>query len=485
MLRVDFKRKIYFISLFAIIILGIFLRLKGFLSNSSLWHDECALAWNIKFKSYSELFGIMRFLQVAPPFFLFFSKFLTQIFGYSEKVFRFIPFMAGCLSLIAFYFLSKQALRKNLSVIIAVFLFAISPFLINYSFEFKPYEVDVFLTIICLLFFTGLDLDKISEKKALLIGFIASIIPWFSFVSVFSISGGLLYFFLKDYRSNLRKKILLTLPLLISCLLYIRLYLLPNYIGTHFKTDWQSYFVTLNPIHFFSLIIESIRYLFFPFKYVAFALILIIWGIVLFLREKEKPLFFNIASLTFILFILSSLFHMYPFAKRVILFLLPIYIIFMTKPLDIIAIKNKISSAIILFLISSVIYAQSTFSYGVLKSKNISKGESPREMLEVLNTIIKPGDIIFVNYASNTEFEYYFSFFNFKNKVIQERVSLQGKNKYIEFLNSLGKGYYWFYLPYDSDNVPVFPYILDWIKDKEVLYKAKKDNSLLLYIHIK
>ena len=64
------KKNIYWILLGFIIFLGLILRLKGLISNPSMWHDECALAWNILEKSYGELFEKLRFLQVAPPMFL-------------------------------------------------------------------------------------------------------------------------------------------------------------------------------------------------------------------------------------------------------------------------------------------------------------------------------------------------------------------------------------------------------------------------------
>ena len=244
------KRYSFNVLMALAIFLGLYLRFKGYWMNQSFWHDECGIAWNIKFKSYSQLFGVLDFLQVAPPFFLIITKFFVNIFGYSERVFRFIPFLAGCLSIVGFYFLSCKALKQKMSILLAVFLFSINQMLINYSFEFKPYEVDVFFTIICLLFFVNLDIEKLNRKKTFLYGFLLSIVPWFSFISVFAIVGGFLDLFFNRKKNDIDKKLILALPLLISGLLFLKFFVFANYTGTVIVSGWGEYFVTLNSLQF-------------------------------------------------------------------------------------------------------------------------------------------------------------------------------------------------------------------------------------------
>jgi len=125
-------KKTYLLNFILIIIflLGIFLRAKGFLGNSSFWHDECALAWNIKFKNYGDFLGVLNFEQTAPSLFMILTKFLTRIFGFFEMVFRFIPFLVNCFSIFVFYFLAKKVLNKKFNVLLAVFFFAINQTLI-------------------------------------------------------------------------------------------------------------------------------------------------------------------------------------------------------------------------------------------------------------------------------------------------------------------------------------------------------------------
>lgn len=485
MLKTFVKKNLYYIILFSVLLFGIFLRLKGLLMNPSLWHDECALAWNIKFKSYSDFFGILPFGQMAPPFFMIATKLITKIFGVSDIVLRFIPFAIGCLSIVVFYFLSSKVLNRNFSILFAVFLFVINQRLINYSFEFKPYGIDVFFTIIYLLFFVNLDIEKLSIKKAVFYGILLSIIPWFSFVSVFILVGGflnLVFKNIKGIKSNLLKKAVLALPIIISGLIYFKIYLINNYTGTGMVDYWQGSFVTANPLFFLYLLVESIRYLFFPIQYVLFSFILLIWGMIIFYREKAP--FVNISVLGFILFIIASFFHFYPFSSRLILFLLPIFLLLIVKPLDSINFGKKFKSFIAIFFLLSAFYLQINSVNYFLKSKTFSRGEYPREMMEFLVKSIKPDDIIFVNGTSDTEFAYYSSFYDIENTVIQENVTDGSKEKYLAFLNSLKPGYYWFYLPYDSSRVSVFPNILSWAETKKVIYSYKNNKSILMYVYV-
>lgn len=477
MSKTDLNKYLYYLVLGLIILLGFYLRSKGYFTNPSFWHDECGLAWNIKFKNYSELFGNLRFLQVAPPFFLLSTKFLTNIFGFSEVIFRLIPFLTACLSIIGFYFIARKVLNKKSSLIMAVFLFVINYRLINFSFEFKPYESDVFFTIICLLFFINLDIEKLNIKKALFYGLLLSIIPWFSFVSVFIMAGGFLNLVFKENLFK-NKKVLLLVPLIISLLIYLKVYLFTNYTGTHMVTDWQNYFVTANPLSFLYLLAESIRYLFFPIQYVLPLLILFIYGVITYSKEKSK--FFHVAILSFFAFIIASFFHIYPFGDRVITFLIPIYLLFLIKPLDLISFDKKIKSLVIVLIFSLGFSSQVVWTGSYIHSKGISKGEHAREMMKFLVENIKKDDIIIVNNFSNTEFAYYSSFYDIKNQVIQE----PQKSDQIKFLDSIKKdSYCWFYVCFGNPQQ-----ILLWSYKNAKIIKIIHDNkasNYLIYAYIK
>lgn len=481
-----FKKYGYGILLGLIILLGVLLRLKGFLANPSFWHDECALAWNVKYKTFGDFFGILRFMQMAPPFFMIATKIIANIFGVSEITLRILPFLVGGASILAFYFLAKKTMKSNAVALWAVFFFAINQRLINYSFEFKPYSFDVLFAIILLLFFMNFNLEKLNAKKALFYGILLAVVPWFSFTSLFIIAGGsinLLFKILKNNSKNYHLPFTIYhLPLILSVLIYIKLYMINNYTGTHMVNYWQDSFLSFNPVAFLSQLVDSLRYFFFPMPFVLFGFILFLWGVGIFYKEKSE--FFKISFLSFMLLIVASLLHLYPFGTRLILFLLPIFLLCMMKPVDL-ALEGKKTKIVGVFLfIFFAFYPQIISINMYIHSKNISRGEYPREIMDYMIKNLKKDDNVFVNSASDVEFYYYSSFYDIKNNVIQERVTNDGKEKYVAFLKGLKSGNYWFYLPYDSSHTPVFAQILDWVKTQKILFSTQKDKSVLMYVRV-
>lgn len=471
------KNVLYCLFLTLILALGVFLRFKGFWANPSFNHDECALAWNVKFKSYSELFGVLRFIQVAPPFFLIATKFLTNLLGYSEKIFRLIPFACSCLSLGIFYLIAKKLFITKKTILLALFLFAINGMLINYSFEFKQYGVDVFFVLLLILFFIKLNLSDTSYKKLALYSVLISLFMWSSIVTAFVTASGFFNLILK--RENYKKIAILFVPILINTLIYLKFYVLGTYQGSSagMVNYWSNQFVLPNFSNFLYLFVENLKYFFFPVKSVLFILILILGGVLLFYKEKQKD-FLVISSVAFVFLVLASVFHIYPFSTRLILFLIPVIILLFSKVLDAVDFSKKTVSAVILFLMTFIVFPQinSTIKY---LGGEISKDEFPREITEILAKKVKPNDIIFVNDLSNTEFNYYSSLYNIKNQVIQE----PNNTNNTRILDSIKKNQYcWFYFVFRPQSTK-----LDWInKNTKIIEIVKYPfNNYLIYAYIK
>lgn len=471
------KNTLYCLFLSLIFALGVFLRFKGFWANPSFWHDECALAWNVKFKSYGELFDKLRFLQIAPPFFLVATKFLTSLFGYSEKIFRLIPFACGCLSLGVFYLIAKELFKTKKTILFSLFLFAINLELINYSFEFKQYGVDVFFVLLLILFFIKLNLTNTSYKKLVLYSLLISIFMWSSIVTAFVIASGFFNLILK--RENYKKIAVLFLPILINSLIYLIFYVLGNYQGSSagMVNYWSNQFVLPNFSNFLYLIIENLKYFFSPVKSTMFILILMVGGILFFYKERQKD-FLILFSLIFIFLILASVFHIYPFSTRLVMFLIPMVILLFSKVLDAVDFSKKTVSALILFLMMFIVFPQvnSTIEY---LGKTVSREEFPREITEILAKKVKPNDIIFVSDLSNTEFAYYSSLYNIKNQVIQEP---NNTNSNIILDSIKKKQYCWFYFIFRTQ-----PAKLEWIsKHTKVIDVIRFPfNNYLIYAYIK
>lgn len=487
------KKTIFYILLFLIFCLGFVLRLKCYILNPSLWQDESLLALNIKHKSYLQMFGVLDSVQVAPPFFMIFTKMFVQLFGWSERVFRFIPFISGILSLIGFYFLSKKVLKTEFAILVSLLLCSININLIMYSNEFKPYELDVFFTILSLLFFVNLNLEEISVKKSFLFGMLISLIPWISFAPSFVILSGFILLLIKDKKRFFQKKIALILPFFISGLMFL-FYASTNYASSGIVSWWSAYRGFAHDImHLFYLIVHMLLYLFhflydkiyfhnviFVFSTLLFVIILFIWGIILLSREKSD--YIKLVSLTYILLIILSALSLYPMYGRLILFLIPINLLLVTKPLDLISVQDKVKS---IFVVSVAIIAflPQSIALGYFKNnENLTKREYNREMMYYMAKRIKPTDTVFVDSAVDSQYLYYNQVFNIKNNVISnslENLNLGSKNIIAKFK----KGYYWLYL--SSDSIPKQTLNnLVTTKKIAILYSFEKQRSKLLYIRV-
>lgn len=471
----------FFLLLFAVIYIGIFFRLKGFLINPSFWHDECALAWNVKFKTYSELFGGLRFLQVAPPLFLVGAKFFSSLFNFSSNPFlydlslRFIPFCCSLLSVFIFYSLAKLLFRSRLGLLLSLFLFSINISLIRYSFEFKQYSSDLLCVLLVALFFIKQDLSKLSYKKVLLFSLGFSVLIWFSFIcGVFVLSGLLLFLIKKEFK----KFFIFLTPFFISSCFYLYFYILNTYSSNKdgMCGFWESGFLLANLSNFFSLLFKNISFFFIPFNlpFVVF-LFCLFGGVVFFKQKRHSFLIFFLSG--FFLLLLASVLHLYPFQERLVLFLIPFFILFITKPIDVINKNQKFLSFFIILFLSLITTVQ------LFYVKDYTKWEHPREFIKTLYQKIKPVDKIVINYDSKIEYLYYSSFYKIENKIFLLNTKNPSKESITSFLQPLD-GSFWLYLPFVEDTSVLVEFI-KWSAKNKILFYIKEDYSFLINVKVK
>jgi hypothetical protein len=131
--------------LIGILLVGALVRLAAYVAARSLWLDESMLAINIVGHSFGGLLHPLAESQTAPWLFLWIEHAIARMFGLNEPALRLLPFVAGlALPLVVW----RVALRcaDETSAVIAACVAALSPLLVYYSNEVKPYEVDALAT---------------------------------------------------------------------------------------------------------------------------------------------------------------------------------------------------------------------------------------------------------------------------------------------------------------------------------------------------
>lgn len=167
---------------------GIILRLTQYLSNRSLWFDEATLVQSIVNRSFSGLLKPLDYGQGAPVGFLMLERSAVQAFGSSEYALRLFPLLCGIIALFFFYRLAKLAVTPK-AIPIALGLFAISGPLIYYSSEVKQYSSDVAIAILLLCAAIHYESCKLTPVRVALFGFLGATSVWFSHPSVFVLAG--------------------------------------------------------------------------------------------------------------------------------------------------------------------------------------------------------------------------------------------------------------------------------------------------------
>jgi hypothetical protein len=137
------------VAAWALCVVGAAWRITAYAQNRSLWYDEAALALNIAGRGFVELVEPLDYLQTAPPLFLWIERSIVLLFGASEWALRALPLAAGLATAPLMWRVACRILPAPAAVL-AVALVALSPTLVRYSAEVKPYATDALVTLLVL-----------------------------------------------------------------------------------------------------------------------------------------------------------------------------------------------------------------------------------------------------------------------------------------------------------------------------------------------
>lgn len=136
------KADAYFYAMLAVVLLGVFLRVNGWLGHHiSFWMDEALWASRV-------LHRPLLALGIRPIGFVAITRALVGVFGATEVWFRFLPAMGAIGSLLLMPYVAGQLLASKWLRVLMVLMFAIQPALVDYANEFKPYSWEVLVHLV-------------------------------------------------------------------------------------------------------------------------------------------------------------------------------------------------------------------------------------------------------------------------------------------------------------------------------------------------
>ena len=419
----------------ALILLGVVLRLRQYLAFRSLWLDEAMLALNIVGRSFSGLLKPLDYNQGGPVGFLLAEKLVVNLLGNNELTLRLIPLLTGCASLLLFALLLRQGLGKT-GTFTALALFAVGAPSVYYASEVKQYSSDVFIALL-LLWLAGRtfihEIHEVHEEnlkssffvllrgKKLFLALVGALAVWCSHPALFVLAGIGATLLLRDTVQKDTRRLKETLAMLaVWAASFVALYFvsLRGLAANAYLLDfWADYFMPLPPWAnwgWFPVILTGVfeNPVGLGTLWVLPAALMLI-GLVALLRREWR--FGALLALTLLATLAASGLHEYPFAGRMILFTVPIFLTLIGAGVETVSgwfrrpqwVESVVALVIAAFLIySPLVSAAQNFA-------SPKYHEHIRPTMAYLQANRKPGDTIYVYYWAVPAFRYYAPFYAF------------------------------------------------------------------------
>ena len=396
----------------ALVLAGVILRLRQYLTDRSLWLDEAMLANNILGRNFAGLFQPLDNNQGAPIGFLLLQKSITLILGTSEYALRLFPLAAGLFALAAMFLLMRQV-AKPFAGMLALALFAVAPALVYYASEVKQYSSDVAIALgLCLLYLTYAQ-AQLKPRDAVLLTGAGILAMWFSHPALFIVAALGLALFIPAARAKNKQQIITLLVLAAVWMLSLGVLYFVNLrqLSTHqfFLDYWAVGFLP----HSASALTWLVNALHAPFHdllglrmiYALAALFFLIGFIAL---TRRLPRFGLLLLLTFFFSLLASFLTLYPFAGRMILFLSPILILLLAEGIE--AAAGWLPSAWLAWTARVLLAGYLLFGPLAASTENFlapKYQEHIRPTMQYLRDYRKPGDLVYVYYWAAHAVRYY------------------------------------------------------------------------------
>ncbi|MFH1186333.1 MAG: glycosyltransferase family 39 protein [Chloroflexota bacterium] len=309
---------------------GIILRLRQYAEYLSMGNDEAALARNIGARSFVGLTQPLDYRQGAPILFLFIEKAFILVFGNRDFVLGLFPLMSGLLALFIFYRIVDRSF--GWAGLLALYAFAFSRQLINYSSVQKQYSSDVLMAVLLIHLYSRCVDRKARTRDFALMGISGAVGIWVSHPSALVFPGIAMVLAFgawkrKDARAlrwSLAVGTVWAASLAANFVLSLRILAADPY----FESYWLHAFMPWPPWSNPGWYLETYRsllYMSINRTDLGFA-----WGWFIFtllgalsLLVRKKTLAW-VLLLPLIVSLAASALHMYPLRFRLLLFLLPV-----------------------------------------------------------------------------------------------------------------------------------------------------------------
>jgi hypothetical protein len=326
-----------------VVALGIGLRVRQWLVGRSFWLDEGALWLAMHDLNFGDLTKPLARAQAAPIAWLWTEHVVMSVFGDGERAARFPSLLFGCGALVLAALLARRLLGGP-AALAAIVLVTFSPLLAYYSDEFKQYGGDVFWALLLLLLGVGLaGRERPRIRQLVTLAGTATVAVWFSHAAVLVAAGvlgalGLLALADRHWRRFVLL-LLASVPPLVSIAVEYAVALSKTVDNNGLQTYWGAGFPP-EPFGLSSFLRWAgdsgprlmDRPLALTLPYVVLALVA--GGLVTLALRRGRALLVLLMPLVVLL--AAATVHAYPVADRLVLFAVPVVLLLLAAPVDLI-----------------------------------------------------------------------------------------------------------------------------------------------------
>ncbi len=392
-----------------LVLVGAALRVRLWLAARSFWSDEAMLALGISGRPVSDLFGALPYDQAAPPGFLLLVRACDALFGASERSLRAVTMALGVLSLPLLASVARRLLSGP-ATLFALAAFAILEPLLYFSNELKPYGVDVFVALAILRGALGALERPVSTSRGTAYAALGALLVWVSYPALFGVGAVALVLAARAARQRdvgRLSRVVVVASLWAASFAALYVVTATKTASSDYLRDfWRharaplptsskalSWYVTT----FFEVFKDPVGFLQ-PALAAAAALV----GLVAIGRRACA--FLGLLVVPAALALLASNLVGYPFASRLILFLVPSMLLLVAAGLDELRripgrpVWFAVAAGVLLFQPAVAAFSQARYPRG---------REEVRPVLRDLVTRVRPGDAVYVYEYGHPQVEWY------------------------------------------------------------------------------
>jgi len=429
----------------AFIVFGLFLRIRQFIANRSLWLDEAMLALNIGTRSFTELTQPLDYGQQAPIGFLYIEKIVIELFGNQDYILRLFPLAAEIVSIFLIYKIANSYFKWT-GVLLVSGLYAVSNQLIYFASEVKQYSCDVMIALFLLFLGNRCLVPNANLRLFIAFGFGAALSMWISHPAVFIITAiSISLTFDRLLRRDWQRLlwlwgILFMLLINFAVLYFVSLRSLAA--DTYLLNYWRKGFMPMPPWSniawfpnaFISMLENPAGLSVVPLSGVA----LFFGSLSFFVRKWQFALFL---IMPFSIVLLASGFEKYPFSERLLLFIVPIVFFLIVEGIErfrLILTRINFWIAVGAWAILAVMLLYYPTKIALKNLEYPILGEHIKPVMSYVSQHKVNGDLIYIYYAAEPAFAYYASLYGFgENDYFIGIKSRQEPGKYIQDIDKV------------------------------------------------